>query len=83
VQERAGGVQYQVHIRQRGGQRARVVQGQRPVGQVEAPGQRGDGRRAAAGEQGLVTALLCVLGDQGAGVPGGAVQHPGLCPAHG
>jgi hypothetical protein len=83
VQERASGVKDQIHVDQRGGQRGRVVQGQLPVGQVEAPGQRSDGRRAPAGEQGLVTALSSVLRDQGAGVPGGAVQHPGLCPAHG
>ena len=65
VQERAGGVQDQVHAGQRGGQRGRVVQGQSPVRQVEALGQRGDGGRAAAGEQGPVTALVVRAGRSG------------------
>ena len=81
VQERAGGIQDQVHAGQRSGQCGWVVQGQDPVGQVEALGQCGDGWRAAACEQGPVTALVCVLGDLGAGVAGGAVEHPGARPA--
>ena len=56
MQERAGGVEYQVHVGQRGVQSGRVVQGNGPMRQVEPPGQRGDGRPAPAREQGPVTA---------------------------
>ena len=72
-----------MHIGQRGVQRGRVVQGHSPVRQAELPGQRGDGRRGAPGEDGPVPALVGVLGDQGAGVAGGAVEHPRACLAHG
>jgi hypothetical protein len=76
VQERAGGVQDQVHAVQRGCQRGLVVQGCCPVPQAELLGQRGDGRRAAAREYRPVTALSGVPRDQRAGVAGGAVDHP-------
>jgi hypothetical protein len=52
-------------------------------GHISVAVQGSDGRRVPAGEHGLVTALSCVLCDQGAGVTSGAVEHPGLCPAHG
>ncbi len=83
VQERAGGVKDEVHVGQCGVQRGRVVQGQSPVRQVEVPGQSGDGWRAPACEKGPVTALVCMLCDQGAGVAGGTVEHPGAWPAPG
>jgi hypothetical protein len=53
------------------------------VGQVELLSKSRDGCRVPTCEDWPVAALLCVLGDQGAGITRSAIENPGLCVAHG
>jgi hypothetical protein len=76
VQERARGVEYEMHAVQRGSQRGWVLQGHCPVLQAEVLGQRGDGRRASSGRsrrgRGRARKLAAV-----AGQPPGSGCQPG------
>ena len=73
--ERARAMQHRTAIRQRVGQRRRIIQAQRAPGQPEFAGQRSDRRGIAAGQRRAQPAPQGLAGDQFARVAVGTVDQ--------
>ena len=76
VEKRAGGIEHQFHVGQCFLECGCVVQVHNSVRQAQACGEGGDLWSVPTGEDGAMTAVKSVLGDQPPRVASGAIEHP-------
>jgi hypothetical protein len=76
VEKRAGGVEHQLHVGQCCLECGGVVQVHDSVSKAQACSEGGDLWSVPTGEDGPMTAVKSVLGDQAPCVASGAIEHP-------
>ena len=76
VEKRAGGIEHQLHVGQCFLECGCVVQVHDSVRKSHACGEGGDLWSVPTGEDGPMTAVKSVLGDQAPRVTSGAIEHP-------